>query len=359
MRSIFFILSIHFFLVLASINYNCYGYSGYVPDTEPGLFDSEDLIQIELIANYDSILSDRGEDPSYHEGRIVYRDQLDSQHVVDCRVKTRGNFRKDPANCRFPPLLVNIKKKSARGTMFEGQNRLKIVTHCQTERYVFEEYMIYKMYNLVTDLSFRVRIAKITYINETGEKKKVMFSKYAFFIEEDESVARRFDGMLLDKIRHQAQIVRENMMTLTMFQYMIGNKDWFVTSRHNIKLLTIGQGEDLFAVPYDFDFSGIILASYTLPKNLPPNQIEERRVYKGLCLEDEEVTWLVDRFSELHEKFKEVYQEGMNNDYLSKGSAKRAIIYIDEFYKIINNPEETRTVFQERPNCLVPPPGLN
>ena len=53
--------------------------------------------------------------------------------------------------------------------------------------------------------------------------------------------------------------------------------------------------------------------------------------------------------------WEDIYTE---SEYLTKGSAKRAVKYMDEFYRIINDNDLSRSVFQEKPNCLEPPPGL-
>ncbi|MEJ0065739.1 MAG: hypothetical protein WDM85_10185 [Caulobacteraceae bacterium] len=51
--------------------------------------------------------------------------------------------------------------------MFQGQHRLKLVTYCRpqptTNRRVILEYTAYRLYNLITPISYRVRSAQVTY----------------------------------------------------------------------------------------------------------------------------------------------------------------------------------------------------
>ena len=67
-----------------------------------------------------------------------------------------------------------------------------MVTHCQygNEDYLFKEYLIYKLYNVLTDNSFRVRLVKIEYINT--HKKANPIKTYAFLIEPLDLLGRTY-----------------------------------------------------------------------------------------------------------------------------------------------------------------------
>ena len=72
---------------------------------------------------------------------------------------------------------------------------------------------------------------------------------------------------------------------------MIGNTDWTVPVFHN-NVLIISQGNlqglgSGIAVPYDFDYSGLVDANYAVPSdqlNLP--SVLDRR-YLGICRSEE------------------------------------------------------------------------
>ena len=102
--------------------------------------------------------------------------------------------------CRFPPLKINLPKNSLGGTVFDGEDKIKMVSHCANrdsdEQNVLEEFLAYRTYNVVTDNSFRVRLARMTYVDSRGKDDPV--TRYAFFIEEKEAVAERVGGMMLE-----------------------------------------------------------------------------------------------------------------------------------------------------------------
>ena len=50
---------------------------------------------------------------------------------------------------------------------------------------------------------------------------------------------------------------------LGVFQYFIGNTDWWMPRRHNIAVLTVE--DSTYAVPFDFDLSGAVDAPYAKP----------------------------------------------------------------------------------------------
>ena len=68
---------------------------------------------------------------------------------------------------------------------------------------------------------------------------------------------------------------------MSVFQYMIGNTDWSIKALHNIKLITFDNSRRPIPIPYDFDQSGLVNASYTLPaEHLQIKSVRER-VYNG------------------------------------------------------------------------------
>lgn len=307
------------------------------------LFQSEEVISMELRSDFSAIDNDRSEDPAYHEGELIYLSGNEDTVKLSVKVMARGNFRRDPVNCRFPPLLVNFKKNEVKNTLFDDQNKLKLVTPCQTEEDVLQEYLIYKMYNLVTDISHQVRLVKILYF-DTGRNKKV-FERLSFFIEDEDHVAKRNGGFEKDKFMTPFDIDQDNMKKVAVFEYIIGNKDWFITTRHNIKII---QPDDTtrapFALPYDFDFSAFINANYTKPKGVPDEMLENRRVYKGLCYTTVEFNEIFEFYRKLRPQFESLI---MNQEGISKFGRKQEVNYIDEFYEVTEDPDRFKKEFLE------------
>jgi hypothetical protein len=176
-------------------------------DTD-SLFQSDEILNMELRSNFSAIRIDSVGEPQYFDGELVYYNP-DGNHIkFSVKVRIRGNFRRNPDNCNFPPLMVNFKKDEVKNTIFEKQDKLKLVTPCQNEEDVFSEYIVYKMYNLVTDKSMKVRLVKILYF-DTGKGKKV-FEKHSFFIEEKEGVMERNESFEKNYFISPFNLDREN-----------------------------------------------------------------------------------------------------------------------------------------------------
>ena len=299
------------------------------------LFQSDEIINMELRSDFSALNYDRVGNPVYRNGELIYYTPGGETKKLSVKVMVRGHFRRNPANCYFPPLYVNFKTDEVKNTLFDNQDKLKLVTPCQNEEDVLDEYIIYKMYNQVTDLSMKVRLVKILYY-DTGKGKEV-FEKYSFFTEEKEHVAERNNSFAKDRFVTPFDLNSENVKKISVFQYIIGNIDWQFTSRHNIVIM---QPNDTTmapcAVPYDFDFAGFVNAYYAKPKELPEEQFVSRRVYKGLCYSASEFKDIFEFYQELRPKFESIIN---NMDLISKNKRKERIRYLDYFYTTIESSE--------------------
>jgi hypothetical protein len=299
------------------------------------LFQSDEIISMELRSDFSALQYDRVENPVYRSGDLIYYSTGGDTTKLPVKVMVRGHFRRDPKNCYFPPLSVNFKIDEVKNTLFDNQDKLKLVTPCQNEEDVLEEYLIYKMYNQVTDLSMKVRLVKILYY-DTGKGKEV-FVKYSFFTEEKEHIAERNNAFAKDRFVTPFDLNSDNVKKISVFQYIIGNSDWQFTSRHNIIIM---QPNDTtlapYAVPYDFDFSGFVNAVYTKPKGVPDEFLASKRVYKGLCYTNDEFKDIFEFYLKLKPKFESIIN---NMGFLSKSKRKERIRYINYFYTVINSSE--------------------
>lgn len=303
-------------------------------DETDTLFLSGEALNLELRSDFTAIRADTAKDPKSHDGKLILRSAGRKAKKFSVRVRARGDFRRDPEICSFPPLMVNFKKKEVKHTIFQGQDKLKLVTPCQKEEDVVEEYLIYKMYNRVTDLSMRVRLVRILYVDTgTGEE---IFERYSFFIEDEDQVANRNNLTECDSIiLTPFDLDRENFMKMALFEYLIGNKDWFVTSKRN---LVIMQAKDdpkkFYAVPYDFDFAGLIDASYTKPRNVPEKYLSSRRVYKGLCYTREEFEKCFAFYKSLRPDLESIIN---GQELISRSTRRENIRYLEIFFSTIED----------------------
>ena len=125
---------------------------------------------------------------------------------------------------------------------------------------MLKEHLAYQIYNALTDKSLRARLARMTYHDTSGRTESL--TRYAFFVEHFDSLAKRHDAVVWKPERFDVLDADPvEMATLDVFEYMIGNTDWSAVFNHNVVLIRDAAGRAT-AVPYDFDFSGLVDAEY-------------------------------------------------------------------------------------------------
>ena len=311
----------------------------------PNLFESDTLIKLSITTNLRDLVRDIGDKNKYHRARLSYY-LGDSIVSMTVDMKTRGNFRKDRSICPFPPMRIKFNKAESSYTLFHGQNRLKMVTHCQnrSERYqqmLIQEYLIYKAYNLFTPESFRVRLAEITYKDSKNQMGPL--TKYAFFIEDFGKMAER-NGKIprYEKKVHQINTFIGKVTKLAVFQYMVGNTDWGVPTLHNIRLISKTPTSKPIPVPYDFDWASLVDAPYAVPNEKLNIKSIHDRLYRGYKRTPKDLEYIFREFRMKKEKLYDLY---LNCAYLEDKQRKRALDYFDGFYEIIDNPKRVKVEF--------------
>lgn len=313
------------------------------------LFKNDKLLEIELKTNLFNLLNDIGEDREYHKCQFcLLGNDKDLKNYLDVEVMTRGNFRRRKQNCDFPPLRFKIPTEKVTGTEFEGQSKLKYVSHCQSntdgfEQNTIKEYLIYKMYNLIDDHSFRVRLSRVSFVDTlTNDSLK----KFGFFLEDKNDVATR-NGKVIQHYKNvkQYNILRKNIVMLSLFQLMIGNSDWDISRLHNINILSVDEQGIPVAVPFDFDWSGIINQAYfTLDPQISPDA-KYKRKYKGYRWSDQELDTAFSGFNELKEPFLKLISQC---EYLNEQNRLGLTEYILEFYELISSKKDIKDVILKK-----------
>ncbi len=303
------------------------------------LFTDDELLEFKLLVDYQKLLKDRGDDRGYHKALLSYIDTTGAVIDVKLKVMVRGNRRRDPRVCNFPPLMLNIQRKTSQHTIFSKVNKVKLVTHCINEDFVVREYLVYKLYNILTNNSFRVRLCRVKY--EDLNNKRKIGEKYAFLIEDDDEVARRNHGKVMpdELVIPMHETEEQAMATLAFFQYLIGNTDWSVPYRHNIKLIATDSLELPVPVPFDFDYAGIVSAPYAIP---PPElgiANVRQRLFRGYTYSDITYRKVINTFNSYRPALYAVYRQC---DLLDKSYLKRTLKYMDNFYETINDPKELK-----------------
>ncbi len=275
----------------------------------------------------------------YQKAQLIYQINDSTKINKQVRIKARGEFRRK--HCSFPPIRLNWRKTEIVKNEFSQYYKLKMVTHCNGlkyyKQYVFKEYLCYKLYNILTDMSFRVRLVNVKYI-DTRHRKQKEYETNAFFIEDLEMLAERSNALVLENEKlSQRHVEEQNILQVAFFMFMIGNADWSVPGQHNIKLLKSKDYnvKKAWAIPYDFDYTGMVNAIYAIPdeERLGVEKITER-VYLGLCKPESKFKPLIEKFKTHKDEF---YDEINNFEYLEIQYKKEMTDYLDEFYKVIES----------------------
>jgi hypothetical protein len=313
----------------------------------PGpLFTSHDMLELTIEAPFKTVFKEREQESSYHPAVLKFPAADGSVDSMDIDVKTRGKFRLDRSNCNFPPIRVRFSGKRVAGTVFDGEDRLKLVTHCDNRRSEYEqqvilEYLVYRTLNVLTDLSLRVRLARITYVDLDEDRDSL--TRYAFFIEDEDKMAQRVGWASLEVQQVSPwNYDQEQLSLVDVFQYMVANTDWDAFGKaddqeffcHNLKVIGNLAGP-VFPVPYDFDWTGLVNRRYAKPDPTLPIRSVRQRLYRGVCRERADVEVVFPLFNQ---KQAEIYDLFRNQTGLEPKRVEQTLEYLDEFYEVINDP---------------------
>lgn len=245
---------------------------------------------IELHLDLGALLSREPENDDYQDATLVYTDKNDQLFEWNLGVKPRGKYRR--RICDFPPLKLNFSKKELQAKGLANFDKYKLVTHCDDDRMtskeaVIREYLTYQLYQALSQESFKVQLLRIRYVDSRGEQSS--FYRYAILIESTEELGARLSAEECEDcyVSHPAVLDAAAENKLAVFQYMIGNTDFSVAQRRNLKFFTPNNGDALIPVGYDFDFAAIVDAPYAIPTRHLGQQKLTDRVYLGYAIADD------------------------------------------------------------------------
>jgi len=310
------------------------------------LFDAEAPLALTLEAGLKPIFNDTRDDREDRPARLWYRTETGDTVSFDLGVRTRGFFRRKYLDCDVPPLRLNFKKSQTPGTYFAGQDKLKLVTHCKDrneayEQYTLQEYLLYKLFNQLTDSSFRVRLVRMTYVDTRSKRRTA--THYGFLIEDEDRIAERLGGRRLESgVIHQEATDRAQATRLSVFQYMIGNTDWTMPTHHNIKFVLADPLQPPLAIPYDFDMAGLINAPYAAPDPQLGIRSVRERLFRGYCRTENEFDAVFADFNAQREAIVALFRDF---SLLEEKYRDRALDYLESFYETINEPRSVKHEF--------------
>jgi hypothetical protein len=189
------------------------------------LFESDKILDITLKGNIHELLNDRSGNGKYYAMILSYKSQDSIETDQAINVKTRGHFRLQKTNCTYPPLLLNIENTTA-SSVFPAKSKLKLVMPCRGDEYILHEWLVYKLYNVITPQSFRARLVRVKL--EDVKNKKMPSPFYGIILEEEIEMAPRNNCILVKKKIPPQETKREPFLRMAVFEYLIGNTDWSV-----------------------------------------------------------------------------------------------------------------------------------
>jgi len=250
---------------------------------------------------------------------------------------------------------VEFDKAEVKGTIFDGQKTLKLVSHCNNEddyeQYILREYAVYRVMNLLTPMSFRARLARPSYVQaKVGDAghadatagARPFATRLGIFIEDQDDVARRAEARVMEIPRVLFKDLEPDPLSLVMvFEYMISNTDFSIYALHNVKLLRT-QDRKVYVVPYDFDLSGLVHTSYALPSPGIGQLTVRDRVYRGPCRPQAEIEPVLERFTARKDDILGVYDSlhDLTPDYRADAKA-----YLQQFFSTITKDSSVRKTF--------------
>ncbi len=294
-------------------------------------FASDEIFEITLRFDITTFIRNKTS-KEYLDAVFEFADSTKQTVSTPIRLRPRGIRRNEI--CPFPPIRLNFNKAAPGFAELDSVGNVKLVTHCRDggayEKYLLKEYLAYKIFNVISDTSYRVRLVRVNYV-DTG-RKKINTTKFGFIIEPDEVMEERFDVKELEDIvvRHPFAD-KDAMDRMTIFNLLIGNVDYQLENLHNVKTF---KPMDLsyplsIVLPYDFDYSGLVNAHYAVPSEGLSIQHVTQRLFLGPCRSTERFQTMINEF--LGHK-DEIIGVVKNFQYLEESERNKMILFLNEFF---------------------------
>lgn len=316
------------------------------------LFTADTPIELKLVGNYKVISKDRDTlSTKEYWGEVQMADGNGGELKLPVQLRTRGHYRLSNRNCSFVPLRLDFKKSEVKETVFAGQDKLKLVTHCNPnplyEEYMIREYLAYKVHNQITPRSYRARLARVTYVDSaTGNPIE---TRNGIFLEHEDDVARRMEGEVVEIRRAMFDDVDPaQVLELSIFAAFAGHVDWSLSALHNVRLVRQQNG-NLLPVLYDLDFTGLVGTRYARPDPQLPIRSVKERLYRGPCKDPAELTQFLAPYREKKDAILALYKDtpGLDGRYRNDATA-----FLNQWFKMLDTPRDLKWMFAENCNKL-------
>lgn len=307
---------------------------------QPSFFDqlsSTEVREIIIRTDLGSLIDHRNTDSAEQDAEfcILTANGKQVERTYQIKVSARGKYRR--RICDFPPIKLDFSKSDLRKQGLSDYDDFKLVTHCQEDKsagndYLLREYLIYQLYQQLTPYSYRVQLLRIQYIDTQGQVSPLR--RYGFLIEDTAELADRLGATVCDTCLNphpsRVDMQAENMHAL--FQYFISNTDFSLPMLRNLKVLTVADSM-LLPVAFDFDFSGMVNASYAIP-NLQMGQLSlQHRIFLGLPASNEVIEA---NFALFRQKRETLFNTIDRFKPLNREARDEMILFLEQFYSHID-----------------------
>lgn len=266
---------------------------------------------------------------------------------VKVSVRARGFFRRK--TCYFTPLRIKIAKGDAKGTLFEGNKSLKLVLPCQNndikDELILKEFICYKMDEVITPYHFKTRRIKLEFTDGDGKKNNT-YPMTAFFIEDDDLVAKRHHAKVVENMNlHPLALNDTASLQHDLFQYLVANTDWSTTFMHNAKVI-FKEPRKYIPLAYDFDMAGFVDAPYaTANADLGISSVRER-LYRGFCRNEATVQYVRKQFID-NERAILAVVDSFEKEFNAR-DFKEMKGYLDEFFTVMKDNTRFKSAILEK-----------
>ena len=302
----------------------------------PPLFTSERPLPVTFTTNLKQLRGDKGEEVPWRSATMTYTAADGKSVTVPLRAKTHGVWRL--RRCDFPPVRLNVSNKESKGTLFHDLDKPKLTNYCrdntQHEQYVLQEFQLYRIYQLLTPISHKVRLLHVTYADSADQKP--LATRYAFLFEDPDQLGARLGGLKMRVKGASADDIDPAQGALVyVFEYFIGNTDFSFNGLHNGEIFSQTSG-DVMPVAYDFDFSGAVNAHYaSVDPSLSVKRVRQR-LFRGYCVWNSQYPAAFDVFRKKKDAIYALYRDEIGA-LMDPKIVKETLEYFDEFYETIND----------------------
>jgi hypothetical protein len=319
------------------------------------LFTDAAPLQIVITAPFPALVHAAPTSRNPYPATLAATQGSEAAQSFNIQINARGLTRRTAGYCKFPPLLLTFDKAATKGTLFKGQHKLKLVTYCRDqsdyEQRIVLEYLVYKLYNVLTPMSFRARPADVTYRSsptDTGVKR------FGFLLEDIDDLADRNQREKLNAASRQIPAARLDARAAgraALFEYMVGNLDWdFLAGPagaeccHNSRFIAAkgaaaATATGVVPVPYDWDFSGFVDSPYAgPPEGISVAKVTDR-VYRGYCASSAELPAIIAEYRAHRAEMMGLIE---NEPRLTANVKTKTTRFMDGFFAVLDDPDKVQ-----------------